>query len=309
MADLVSQLELLIPNTLTDAGLVSSTVPETDYPAYVAGTTYNTIGDRVIKNHHVYENLRTGNLGHDPSLVANRNGVTPWWNDLGATNRWAMFDQQNSTQTVGGSTLTVVMVTGSVGSIFSSNIDADYVDVSVKDQVGGTVIYTKHIDMDSSDVSDYDEYFFDGYDFLTSFLVDDIDVYFNPEVTVTYTKASGNVAVGSLFMGRTENLGETQFGVTLSPRTFSTIATDKFGVTSIVRRPFATDMKATAQVDLEQANKAVRVVQRSLDIPCVVIGSNLPGYEALQVYGLVSASFGYNYHKKIILTLSVNGMI
>src|SRR6476661_9366563 len=80
-------------------GLSASTVPETDYSAWGSGTTYAR-GDRVIATttHRIYESARSGNLAKNPTLATNRynpeSNPTGWWIDVGATNRWRVFDQR-----------------------------------------------------------------------------------------------------------------------------------------------------------------------------------------------------------------------
>ncbi len=77
---------MIKPVGITPANLYSS-VPETDAPAWVAGTYKK--GDRVIQNHHVFESLvDTNNV--EP---AKDSATAPKWLDTGATNRWRMFDK------------------------------------------------------------------------------------------------------------------------------------------------------------------------------------------------------------------------
>ena len=108
--------QIIEPHTVTDVMLVSSTVPETDYAAWNAATSY-TVGTKVIRTttHKVYENLIAG---VDATLPENATGgATPRWLDLGATNSWAMFDDKVGTATTSASTLTVVLDPGSISGI------------------------------------------------------------------------------------------------------------------------------------------------------------------------------------------------
>ena len=67
----------VLPYTITDPVLTSSSVPETDHAAWVSGTTY-AAGDRVIRTgtHRIYERLIPG-AGTTPPESDSANWRTP----------------------------------------------------------------------------------------------------------------------------------------------------------------------------------------------------------------------------------------
>lgn len=79
-------LKITAPVTLGPSNLVATDVPEGDYAAWSAATTYAAEG-RCIRDHTVWESAQDGNLNHIPS-EAN----SDWWLEVGATNRWKAFD-------------------------------------------------------------------------------------------------------------------------------------------------------------------------------------------------------------------------
>lgn len=83
MADLLVN----VPITFSDADLIYTDVPETDYAAWNSGTTY-ALGARVIltSTHKIYESLQAGNLNKSPDTQ------TAWWIPVSATNRWKLLD-------------------------------------------------------------------------------------------------------------------------------------------------------------------------------------------------------------------------
>lgn len=75
-----SDFTLVKPITVTDAMLVSSSVPETVVAEYAAGTTYAAGAIRGVTTgtaQIVYESLQAGNLGHTPA------SSPLWWKVLG----------------------------------------------------------------------------------------------------------------------------------------------------------------------------------------------------------------------------------
>jgi hypothetical protein len=79
----ISAPRILIPVTVTESMVASSTVPETPPAAYVGGTTY-AIGDQASTGTAggvitVWESLQASNTGHTPD------SSPTWWKQLGTT--------------------------------------------------------------------------------------------------------------------------------------------------------------------------------------------------------------------------------
>lgn len=91
-------MDFILPITITDALLVSSTLTETDYPLWLAGTTYFTTSRVIVSTpnvHKIYESLTDSNTGnYPPSDTTN-------WLEIGSTNQWKCFDGTLGTQTTG----------------------------------------------------------------------------------------------------------------------------------------------------------------------------------------------------------------
>ena len=70
----------------TDAILTSSNIPEDEYPAWVSAASYTAL-NKVIYNHKIYEAILTHTGKTTTPDLDQLN-----WLDLGATNRYRMFD-------------------------------------------------------------------------------------------------------------------------------------------------------------------------------------------------------------------------
>jgi len=298
------------PATMADAILTSSTAAETDYTAYNSGTTY-ALGGRCISTttHRVYESLIAGNVGNDPTLIDNRIGTTPKWSDVSATNRWKMFDDQVASQTSVASPLTVVLHPGFVNAIGLLGLDAEAIAVTVKDAPAGNTIYSYTGSLEGSTPFDYYEYFFSPFEPLTDFIVSGIDPYADMQVTVTLTKATGNVMCGMLQVGDLVPLGTTQYGAKAKPKTYSYIKINDYGENEIIKRKKAKDLTATAWLKLEDANNVLDTIGSMLDVPCIVICSDRADYSGLRSFGLVSGEISYDKPQDCLLSVSVNGLI
>lgn len=89
----MSGLRITVPVQITDAMLSATDVTEADYATWASGTTY-ALGDRVIKDHVIWESAQASNLNHDPATSG-----SAWWLKVSATNRWRLFDLEQVTRT------------------------------------------------------------------------------------------------------------------------------------------------------------------------------------------------------------------
>jgi hypothetical protein len=304
-----AKLSVLVPLAITTSAFVSSTVAETDYAAYASGTTY-TIGNRVISpaTHRIYESLRDGNIGKDPTLVVNQSGTAPWWEDIGATNKWAMFDDQISTPTKADGSLTVVLRPGAFNALYLVGIDATGLSITIKDAPGGNIIHTQTDALEGSQPDDYWDYYFMPFKPQTDFLVEVVDPYAAMELSLTLT-SPGTVSCGMLSIGDLRDLGLTQRDAKAKPKSYSYIKTDDFGKTTIKRRRSARDLEASAVIDLAEANSVLATIEAVQDIPAAWIASGTPEFAGLRSFGLGKCELTYGGNNVVLLSTTVQGMI
>lgn len=309
-------MKILVPITLTDAMLSSSTIaePAAGETAWNAATSY-TVGQRCIltSTHRVYENLIAGVNATSPDQALT--GATPRWLDYGPTNRWAAFDGVVNTPSTATTTFTYVLLPGFFNAIAFYGMDGATITVSIKNAPGGTVFYSYTGSLLEPPV-DYYDYYFGTIRGLSKLVLRGILLYANPEVTITVTAASGvTVKAGMIAFGDLRplisegGLGGTQYGASAEPFTYSYINTDTFGRTSIVRRHSATNMRASVVVPKSDADSALATVQAVLDVPAAWIATDADGYDGLNVFGLGSGSLGYDGPSHAALNITVKGFI
>ena len=307
---------VLVPLVVTDAMLSSSTAaePGPGETAWNAATSY-VVGQEAIltTTHRVYTNLVAGVNATSPELALT--GSTPRWLDTRPTNKWAAFDGQISTQTAVVTPLTYILRPGLFNALAFYGLTGGALTVSVKDAVGGTVIYSYTTDLIAPPIDHYD-YYFGVIKPLTKALCKGVTPYADPEVTITITAAvgvtvkAGMIAVGDLRTLVTDsNLGGTQSGAKAKPVTYSYISTDAFGTTKIVRRNKSTDMDISVIVPAGDADSALQTIQDVLDIPAAWIGSDSPGFAGLNVFGLASGDVSYEGPVYSTITINIKGFI
>lgn len=303
-------VSVLVPVALT-ADILTSSVAENDYLPHNPGTTYgNADVDRCISTvtHRIYQSLRTGNIGHDPTDPVNRAGEAAWWLDIGATNKMKMFDDQVASQTVAVSPLVVVLSPGPVNALDLRGILADGATVVVKDAPGGNITKTFTSDLESSEPPDYYEYWFDRFQPQTDFIVTGLEPYSDMEITITLTAAGGTVKCGMVSVGDLRPLGKSIKGAKAKPKSNSRVTINEFGDGAIQRRGVsAPDLSFSALVELDYTASVMDTLIAVLDIPCVVVVTESVKRSWLRAFGLLSAELDDAHSQHAVLTGNVQG--
>lgn len=314
MIDSPDILSILVPTEITSNMILSTNVtPEDGNPAWAAGTTY-AVGTRVYlaSTHRVYESAQAGNVGKDPSVPANRfsaAGAVTWWIDAGPTNQFAMFDGLVSTKTERPANIIVTIQPGYFNSFALFGIEADDIIVTVRDAPGGNIIYQYEGPLESSAPADYYDYFFGAFKPQTQFIATGIDPYVGMVLELALTSPASTVRLGMLALGDARPIGAPLRGATVDPIDYSYVSTDDFGNTVVRKRNNATGLSIRAKLDIEDANAVIDAVKEVLGTPVVVVGSQVTMYEALTVFGLVSARMSYDDYREPVINITVKGLI
>lgn len=307
----------ITPTLITTMAANGTAVPEDPTSPWSSSESY-AIGDRrhVVSTHRVYEaakNMTAGSGAKDPTVPANQfdaAGSISYWIDAGPTNKFAMFDGVVSTQTSVASPLVLTLKPGYFNGLALFGIDADTINLVVKDQPGGTVIYSHSGPLEGSAPADYYEYCFDPFKPQTKFIATGIDPYYSAEVTLTLTKGGGQpVKLGMFAIGDLRPIGAPLRGASVEPVDYSYISTDAFGTTTVKKRNNATGMQISAKMEIEDANSVLDTIQQVLGVPVVVVGSSATMYEAMTVFGLVSARQQYDDYGMPTINITVKGLI
>lgn len=233
-------MRVIIPQPIDDVSLTSSTIAEPDSSVgeIVWAPATFTLGTRRINTttHRVYEVVADPDTVDDPVGVNEGiNANPPTWVNVAPTNKFAMFDNVNSTQSLETTSLIVEIDTGLItNSIAGIAIDgASTINVTMTDPTAGEV-FNRDISMiNNSQVGGWYDYFFAPIINITSFVVLDLPVF--PAATIKLTVTGATIEFGSLIVGSQVTLGVSNFGTSLQLLDFSRKETDTFGNTVVVQ--------------------------------------------------------------------------
>lgn len=233
-----------------------------------------------------------------------------FWVEVGATNRWRMFDEQNSTQTTtNADSITVELKPVVIANgIYVGNVDADSVTVTVTDAVEG-VVYTSTQSMAvSNSGSSFYNWFFKRIAKKTAVAFTDLPAYVNATVTVVISKVGGTAKCGMCVVGQVSSLGVPLMGVSTDIKDYSTVQFNSDGTSTTILRGYAKRMSCDLLVENDVKDSIENQLAGYRQTPVVWIASSK--YETTMIYGK------YSSFKTVIetfprsrMSLQIEGMV
>lgn len=273
-------MKLIQPTTVTDTILTSSNVPETDYAAWSSSTAY-TVGQKVIvvATHKIYECLINNTNAYPPD---NLTGTTPKWLDIGATNKFKMFDQSYHNQTVNTGSIVVVLEPGRINSLGLMNVEGSTIHVEM--EVDSVVVYEKDANMIMGNVGDWYEYYYNQIEKRSDFVFTDLPVYSDGILTITISGGTTDVVkCGLCIPGFYIQIGDSLWGAKVGIINYSTKEQDVFGNFNIVVRKYSKTLSDSIRVANERTGYIQKLLQPYYSTPALWVASEM--FEATAIYG------------------------
>lgn len=296
-------LAVIAPDSVTDAVLLDTNVPESNYPTWVAETAY-TKGQRVHTpaNHTVYE-AATDNTGMAPATNPND------WAKVGPTNRWAAFDGSISSQTANPGTIQYKLRFGyQVRWIQALNLKGAYsmrVE-GVSDSAGD--VFGKTVNLRPlPGGGGWWQWWFGRRFIPEQAAFSDLPGYPDMELTITIT-GGDDLAVGTLLFGTPEyfTLG-VRMGANIGLQDYSRKERTEFGDVVLVPRAYARRANFTMVARAGEVDAIIQFMARVRATPCLWIGSDK--YEATTIYGFYkSFDMTIEYDEYSIFSLELEGL-
>lgn len=270
-------MKMIKPKSGGFANVISTNVPELDFEQYVGATDYG-LNTRVVYQHYIYQSIKTPNSWHPPDISSD------YWVKIGPTNAWAMFDPLGSAPTVAMNNITVECYMGNANSLGFYGLEGDTLTMTVRDTVGGNVVYTETVSLDGTLIEDWGQYFFEERVQLAEVVRTPLPLYATSSVTLTI-EGAGQVKCGVFFSGSAYHLGDTGYGATAGIVDYSRKDTDAFGETTFTKRKYSKRLSAQLVVDNARINQLQRLLASVRATPCGLVGTDAAGYEPLIVFG------------------------
>ncbi len=297
-------MKVIAPTPITDAVLVSCSVPENDHPEWSSATAY-TVGQKVIiaATHQIYEAL-TAHTNKPPATSPAD------WLPLGATNRWRMFDSKVGTTTSAAGLVSVTLAPGIVTGVALFGVNAAQVQVVMTDQVEG-VVFDRTVDLqDYTDITDWHAYFFEDVRRKPSLIVEGLPSYRAAQLTITASGGEAEtVSIGSLVIGKVRTFAENILaGASVGIQDFSRKERDAFGNFQVVERAYADLVRWRLILDNSRVDFFRETLASLRATPAVYVGSN--AFNSTVIYGFFrdfDVTIAYPNHSEC--SIEIEGLV
>jgi len=244
-------------------------------------------------------NISTDGTGtHTRGLASNYNkppGInSDVWEQVGSTNKWAAFDQQGGTVTTADEEIEYVLTPGRFNAFFIRGLDAATLSITV-DLPGSPVetVYTYSINLtNGTEVGDWYQYFYNAIyqqdvaaqTDLVAAAIYDLPAFADCIVTITIARTGGQVQVGTIVLGLTEDLGEVVDQPAAEIIDDSTKETDSRGNTTLEEGTYRDRVELQSLIDATDFDNVKRIMTTYRATAVVVLPA--PGvYDSMSLYG------------------------
>jgi hypothetical protein len=248
------------------------------YPAYSAGQAY-VIGDYAQDNtnHLIYKKLTNGT--GDALTDATK------WELIGATNRWAMFDQKYQSVSEQWGEIELVLTPGAlVNSLALLNTTG--ASATVVQSVSG---YSRTISLVNHDVLNWYDWYYELPVRTGEAIFDDIPPYPSSTLTLTVDNTGGTASVGVLVIGKSKRLGATQWGASRTINDYSRAVEADDGTVTLVAGNYSKRLNVEVVIERGFESEATRILEEFRATPLVFVGSSL--YTMTIIYGFLGGWF------------------
>lgn len=292
-------MDVLLANEITPEMVVSTNAPERrpgevewSNQAWPAGSVVTrTATQRVYR---AAFDVPTGGVAPEENIAV---AQLPYWVDSGPMNRQAMFDKVVKSQTVGptGSDLVVVLKPGAITDVWLGNLTgATSASVLVKSKTGGAVIYDETRGLQKP-VTNYWDWWFGPFEFDSEKPFSGIPAYRNSEVTITVSAGeSGTASIGMAALGKTENLGCTEWNVNASFQRYTPRQNSQLWGPAQQGGEITKDVTYRVFVKPDDAPRVDRFTKQAMNRLAVYVPSGHPNFAGIRIFGeMISADMGY----------------
>lgn len=272
------------PLQITPAMLAASTLAEDGHPAWRASEVC-ALGDRryLAETHRVYESLIDGNTNHHPVTTIGK------WQDVMATNRWGMFDGAVGMRSVAAANSMTVVIRpgGPVSAIALLDSVAASARVVMRATPAGDVVVDRSISLAAMQIGDAYEYATAPFEYRSEYALRGLPLHPNPELTITLNGDTVSPPeLGELIVGTEYTFGDVLRRPRLTPVDYSSIETDKYGVTKLVERRYVRKLDVSMLIPRARLNKVFATLMSLRATPCVWVPSDDAALDSLVVYGI-----------------------
>lgn len=270
----------------TPIQLTNSNVPEENYPVWDSSTTYNS-GDVVLVENlgmngitKKYKSLQDSNTNHYPP------DYPDWWQDLGATNKWKMFDEYSITQTENTNNIIVSFHVDFIFHLLLFNIEASSVTIKYYDPNTSDLI--KQVTFSNLHSYVYAEWAnINEYYYTQNLLITPQVYYRHVDCELTIEHNGSTAKCGLMIVGYGYKLGELKTSPRIEFMDYSRKETDDYGRVYLQQGNYTYNADIDLLCTTYQLDRTIRILSENRAKACAWILADdiTSSQEVLLLYG------------------------
>lgn len=267
--------------------LLSSNIAETEAAEWSASATYAT-GNQVMVSrsadgvqevtpHKIYQSLADANTGKYPPDNPMQ------WMDMGATNRWRMFDGFANTQTVAAADklISVQMDAGRSDTAAFFNLTAQ--QLSLKIMLAGVMKWQQTVNLILNQSASWSDYFYNPLQYQSRAVILTFQAWGMGAVAQTDISGTG---CGVLYLGKGIYLGDALYTPKITILDYSKKDTDTFGRTYLKQGDYAARVEADLLIPTPSVNSVFEILAKVRGQAAVWdFNNDTTDNDSLKVYG------------------------
>ena len=311
-------MNILLPTTITEAMILAGTsIPSVDTAsgevAWLASGNY-VIGDERVSSGGIYSCVKA-HTATGASPKPEDDAVN--WLYKSPTNRMAPFDEYIYTTAKRATELRYVLQPGFFNGVALYGIDADSIDVTLRETDGGAVLESWSGSLYAQAFGEW-EYLFGNLQRETKWARQGLPIRPAATIDVKLTRnVPGTLAeLGYMAVGQWKTLlapmasvGGTQYGAEVTPKSYSYFKRNDDGTYTRRKGRTAKLITATVMIGASEAPAVEALLASILDVPVPVETSGLPRYGHLSTVGFVTGSIVAQSHGIATVNIKVDGNI
>jgi hypothetical protein len=207
-----------------------------------------------------------------------------YWQPLGSTNLYSMFDDVNGSQSSAMDSITVVFQgSGRLDSVALKNVSAATVRFQMSTVADGAVYDKTYSMVSSSGINNLYKYFLEPIVRKDECIEIDMQPYNNPLITITLSAPGETVLCGTCKFGKRNDIGESQYGAKIGIIDYSIKAKDAWGHYYFQEGDYSDTGDFTVVVDNAFIGELKRRLAKLRVTPAIYIGST--NFDGLSYYG------------------------
>lgn len=283
-------MRIISPTKITDSMLLFSSIPEESiYSVYNPALMYSAEDRVYVEQYHlVFEAIQAVPVSTPPKDPLG-GVVDEYWLPIRATERWLAFDQKvGGVKIESNQNIVYKIKPGVFSGVAMLGVEGTEIELKLEEtSLSFEEIRTISLINTSSgdgEVVDWYSYFFANFSLVEEFASFDWPSFEHAELTITIKGAAPKLA--EIVIGRTQDLGITQYEPQFSIVDYSRKDRDIFGNFIIVPRGFSKKVDVHVVVPTSQINYVSKLLSEIRTTPVIWVPAEAADYQStLLVYG------------------------